>query len=209
MHLSFPQIDNPHVFSWAWIFWDFKGLKSCHIRTWSGFKGSNKAQFCYMSLQSHFRLLFDMIRDLWNITISKFKHRKIKRFVCMRKWLLKKKLNFSYPFYLLSFGTKLKIVSEIKPPKGNDEVCGGPWYTSGQCVAGLNCLKKCGKYHISYLIDAVTSSGILKAKQKLGLTFNFDKQDVIDLMNFSKMTMCRASESNSKKYSIVFGQKKL
>ena len=30
-----------------------------------------------------------------------------------------------------------------------------------------------------YLLDAVTSSGILKAKQKLGVTFNFDKQDVI------------------------------
>ena len=28
---------------------------------------------------------------------------------------------------------------------------------------------------IYYLIDAVGSSGILKAKQKLGVTFNFDK----------------------------------
>ena len=49
------------------------------------------------------------------------------------------------------------------------------------------------------VIDAVTSSGILKAKQKLGVTFNFDKQDVIDLTKFSKMTMCRASEANSEK----------
>ena len=48
-----------------------------------------------------------------------------------------------------------------------------------------------------YLIVAVGSSGILKAKQKLGVTFNFDKQDVIDLMIFSKITMCRASEANS------------
>ncbi len=45
----------------------------------------------------------------------------------------------------------------------------------------------------------VTSSGILKAKQKLGVTFNFDKQDVIDFTKFSKMTMCRASEANSEK----------
>ena len=30
-------------------------------------------------------------------------------------------------------------------------------------------------------LDAVMSSGILKAKQKLGVAFNFDKQDVIDL----------------------------
>ena len=48
-----------------------------------------------------------------------------------------------------------------------------------------------------YLLDAVGSSGILKGKQKLGVTFNFDKQDVIDFTKFSKMTMCRASEANS------------
>ena len=46
-------------------------------------------------------------------------------------------------------------------------------------------------------IVAVGSSGILKAKQKLGVTFNFNKQDVIDFTRFSKMTMCRASEANS------------
>ena len=50
-----------------------------------------------------------------------------------------------------------------------------------------------------YILDAVGSSGILKGKQKLGVTFNFDKQDVIDFMKFSKMTMCRASEANSEK----------
>ena len=49
----------------------------------------------------------------------------------------------------------------------------------------------------TYLVDAVGLSGILKAKQKLAVTFNFDKQDVIDFMKFSKMTMCRASETNS------------
>ena len=52
--------------------------------------------------------------------------------------------------------------------------------------------------HMSVIV-AVGSSGILKAKQKLGVTFNFDKQDVIDFMKFSKMTMCRASEANSEK----------
>ena len=49
------------------------------------------------------------------------------------------------------------------------------------------------------LLVAVGLSGILKAKQKLGVTFNFDKQDVIDFTKFSKMTMCRASEANSEK----------
>ena len=48
-----------------------------------------------------------------------------------------------------------------------------------------------------YLLDAVTSSGNLKAKQKLGVTFNFDEQDVIDFTKFSKMTICKASEANS------------
>ena len=55
-----------------------------------------------------------------------------------------------------------------------------------------------GKFHIYYIADAVTSSGFLKALQKLGVTFNFDKQDIIDLTKFSKMTMCRASEANQK-----------
>ena len=48
-----------------------------------------------------------------------------------------------------------------------------------------------------YIEVAVRSSGILKAKQKLGATFNFDRQDIIDFTKFSKMTMCRASEANS------------
>ena len=47
------------------------------------------------------------------------------------------------------------------------------------------------------VLDAVTSSGILKAKKKLGVTFDSDKEDVIDFTKISKMTMCRASEANS------------
>ena len=38
----------------------------------------------------------------------------------------------------------------------------------------------CTEQH-QYVLVAVGSSGILKAKQKLGVTFNFDKQDVIFL----------------------------
>ena len=45
-------------------------------------------------------------------------------------------------------------------------------------------------YSNRYLIVAVRLSGILKSKQKLGVTFNFDKQDVIDYRRFSKITMC-------------------
>ena len=38
-------------------------------------------------------------------------------------------------------------------------------------------------------IIAVTWSGILKAKQKLGITFNSDKLGNIDFIKFSKLTM--------------------
>ena len=50
---------------------------------------------------------------------------------------------------------------------------------------------------ILYILVAVTLSGILKAKQKLGVTFNFVKQDIIDFTKISKMAMCRISEASS------------
>ena len=49
------------LFSWAWI---LKIVKLYHIRTWSGSKGSNKAPFCYLSIESYFTFLFYMIRAL-------------------------------------------------------------------------------------------------------------------------------------------------
>ena len=48
-------------------------------------------------------------------------------------------------------------------------------------------------YYI-YILDAVTSSGILKAKQKLGRTFNSDKLGGIAFTKISKLTMCSAQE---------------
>ena len=42
------------------------------------------------------------------------------------------------------------------------------------------------------LLDAVTSSGILKAKQKLGRTFNSDKLGGIAFTKISTLTMCSA-----------------
>ena len=76
------------LFSWVWIlkFWYFQRLESCHIRTQIGSEGWNKASFCYLSLQNRIRLLFDIFWALWNITNSKWKPRKIIRFVCLRKW---------------------------------------------------------------------------------------------------------------------------
>ena len=59
----------------------------------------------------------------------------------------------------------------------------------------------------SYLLVAVGSSGILKAKQKLGVTFNFDKQDDIDFTKFLKMTMKQIHKSSCR--SFVFWAKKL
>ena len=43
-----------------------------------------------------------------------------------------------------------------------------------------------------YTLDAATSSGILKAKQKLGRTFNSDKLGGIAFTKISKLTMCSA-----------------
>ena len=43
-----------------------------------------------------------------------------------------------------------------------------------------------------YLLVAVRSSGILKGKQKLGVTFNSDKLGGIDFTKFSKLTMSSA-----------------
>ena len=42
------------------------------------------------------------------------------------------------------------------------------------------------------ILDAATSSGILKAKQKLGRTFNSDKLGGIAFTKISKLTMCSA-----------------
>ena len=43
-----------------------------------------------------------------------------------------------------------------------------------------------------YILVAVGLSGILKAKQKLGVTFNSNKLGGIDFTKFSKLTMCSA-----------------
>ena len=48
-----------------------------------------------------------------------------------------------------------------------------------------------GKSQQEHII-AVGSSGILKGKQKLGVTFNSDKLGGIDFTKFSKLTMCSA-----------------
>ena len=60
-------------------------------------------------------------------------------------------------------------------------------------------------------IDAVGSSGISKGKQKLRVTFNFDKQDVIDLTKIQKW-QCAGPQKQIDKSScrsFVFWAKKL
>ena len=44
----------------------------------------------------------------------------------------------------------------------------------------------------AYILVTATSSGILKAKQKLGRTFNSDKLGGIAFTKISKLTMCSA-----------------
>ena len=48
--------------------------------------------------------------------------------------------------------------------------------------------------YITYILDAARSSGILKAKQKLGRTFDSDKLGGIAFTKISKLTMCSAYE---------------
>ena len=45
---------------------------------------------------------------------------------------------------------------------------------------------------MTYVVDAATSSGILKAKQKLVRTFNSDKLGGIAFTKISKLSMCSA-----------------
>ena len=47
-------------------------------------------------------------------------------------------------------------------------------------------------------------SGILKTTQKQGVTFNSMMQDVIDLIQFSKMTMVKQSPKSSHRYLCCF-----
>ena len=47
-------------------------------------------------------------------------------------------------------------------------------------------------YEYVYLLVTATSSGILKAKQKLGRTFNSNKLGGIAFTKISKLTMCSA-----------------
>ena len=55
-------------------------------------------------------------------------------------------------------------------------------------------------------------SGILKAKQKIGVTFNFDKQDVIDFMKLFKNDNVQGLRSKFIKVVVdplFFGQKNI
>ena len=44
-----------------------------------------------------------------------------------------------------------------------------------------------------YFLVTVTSSGILFAKQQVGLTFNFDKQEIIEFIKFIKVVADQSS----------------
>ena len=43
------------------------------------------------------------------------------------------------------------------------------------------------KNNLYYLLDSVTLSGIVFGNQKLGVTFDFDKEDIIDFTQFTKL----------------------
>ena len=58
----------------------------------------------------------------------------------------------------------------------------------------------------SYSVVAVWSSGILKAKQKLAVTFNFDKQDVIDFTKIFKNDNVQGLRSKFMFFGLLFYQ---
>ena len=60
-----------------------------------------------------------------------------------------------------------------------------------------------------YVLDAVGSSGILKGKQKPGVTFDCDKQEIIDYKKIFKIENVQGLRSKSIKVvigSLLFGQ---
>ena len=61
------------------------------------------------------------------------------------------------------------------------------WFASIKRLMSKQSTNKC-----HYILDAIGLSGILKGKQKLGVTFNSDKLGGIDFTKFSKLTMCSA-----------------
>ena len=60
-----------------------------------------------------------------------------------------------------------------------------------------------------YILVAVTSSGILKAKQKLGITFNSDKLGGINFTKFSKLTMCSQCLGGSPGHRLIWYHQKM
>ena len=66
------------------------------------------------------------------------------------------------------------------------ELGAGRWVAENCYFCLLLVLKIC------FILDAATLSGILKAKQKLGVTFNSDKLGGIDFTKFPKLSMCSA-----------------
>ena len=70
-----------------------------------------------------------------------------------------------------------------------------PVVKSGQnlpLLVGVGLIDLQNHYSLYSLLVAVGFSGILKVKQKLGITFNSDKLGGIDFTKFSKLTMCSA-----------------
>ena len=77
-----------------------------------------------------------------------------------------------------------QIVLKFSVSKKKEKVKDYAWVSTHVNSAGGQ-VKCYGKSAREYVLDAARLSGILKAKQKLGVTFNFDKPDVIDFTKFS------------------------
>ena len=86
------------------------------------------------------------------------------------------------------------ITFTIHPKTPNHYTHGFSYQGFRYSVINIYSNQHCYKFSRStYILDAATSSsGILKAKQKLDRTFNSDKLGGIDFTKISKLTMCSA-----------------
>ena len=96
------------------------------------------------------------------------------------------------PFFLqrnITFSESLTQVFEY--PSSESTSIEEDAKTKAGITTNKNPIGSFGKSRL-YLLDAVGSSGILKAKQKLGRTFNSNKLGGIAFTKISKLTMCSA-----------------
>ena len=81
--------------------------------------------------------------------------------------------------------------------KGEFETCGGPWNTAGNCVAGLNCLRKCG-YFWWYACSGHFSNPVLSSDCKATVRGTKEKKDCIFPFKFKNVMYTKCTSDHLK-----------